>query len=399
MHSDVTHVTGRRCGVAVGTAAASLLSVLAAVPAAAGHHHQRAYTTNCLAPEGLVTGTTWHRHRLARGVTLSEGQRQNGRGFVDMHVLDIDVTNRHLRFAPLARRLAQRTPLTALAAGRTGLVAATNTGYFDFEQGTPLGALVDRKRPWVTSSVKSAVVGFNGAGRVQAGHLALSGSVTANNSKQPLAGLNVVEPRTGLTAYSNRWGTARMYLPRDAVSRYVANGRVTTGTGRFNTAPTGAGYLLVARGRSAADWLSGLRQNQAVAVATALKSDTAKPFTQAYGVGAQLVSKGVAATDLTCRRRYPQPARTAFGFARHGQRLLVAVVSDEPGTRMHGLDSIQTARLMRDLGANEAYLFDGSGSTELLARMPSNPSLLAMRNFPADGAERPMPVGFGIFKR
>jgi hypothetical protein len=55
--------------------------------------------------------------------------------------------------------------------------------------------------------------------------------------------------------------------------------------------------------------------------------------------------------------------------------------------------------LMKDLGAGEAYLFDGSGSTELLARMPSNPSALSLRNYPADGAERAMPVGFGIFSR
>jgi hypothetical protein len=66
---------------------------------------------------------------------------------------------------------------------------------------------------------------------------------------------------------------------------------------------------------------------------------------------------------------------------------------------MHGLDAAQMARLMKDLGAGEAYLFDGSGSTELLARMPSNPSALSLRNYPADGAERAMPVGFGIFSR
>jgi hypothetical protein len=73
-------------------------------------------------------------------------------------------------------------------------------------------------------------------------------------------------------------------------------------------------------------------------------------------------------------------------------------VADNPGTPMHGLDSAQMARLMKDLGAQEAYLFDGSGSTELLARMPSNPGQLSLRTFPADGVERPLPVGFGIFK-
>jgi hypothetical protein len=31
--------------------------------------------------------------------------------------------------------------------------------------------------------------------------------------------------------------------------------------------------------------------------------------------------------------------------------------------------------------------------------MPSTPSALSLRNYPADGAERPMPLGFGIFRK
>jgi hypothetical protein len=80
--------------------------------------------------------------------------------------------------------------------------------------------------------------------------------------------------------------------------------------------------------------------------------------------------------------------------------LILAIVADHPGEDMHGLAANQMARLMADLGAREAYLFDGSGSTEMLARMPST-GRLSLRNWPADGGpenERTMPVGFGIFR-
>src|SRR5437764_9724677 len=132
----------RLTAVAVAATVVSVASVLGAAPASADHHHESSYTTSCPQPESLVAGTTWHGHKLAPGVHLREGQRRDVRGYVDLHVLSVNVTNKHLAFAPLAHRLAQRTPLSQLAAGRSGLVAATNTGFFDFGEGTPLGPLV-----------------------------------------------------------------------------------------------------------------------------------------------------------------------------------------------------------------------------------------------------------------
>ena len=370
--------------------------MLGALPASADHHDYT--TTHCPAPESLVVGTTWHRHRLVPGVTLSEGQRSDRNGYVDLHVLDVDVTNKHLSFAPLVRRIAQRSPLSQLAAGRPSLVAATNTGYFDFDAGTPLGPLVDGAHPWVTSATKQTVVGFGTTGLLQAGELALSGTVGSAGVSRPLNGLNVASPVDGLTAYTSQWGKTRVQLPRGAVSRYVVAGRLKSGAGRFDTAPTAAGYLLVARGSTATSWLSSLHKRAVVAVTTRVSSDTAHPFQLAYAVGSRLVHEGVEGDAFSCRRRYPQPARTAIGFADNGRRLLLLVAADDPGTPLHGLDSAQMARVMHDLGAVEGYLFDGSGSTELLARMPKDRKRLSMRNFPADGVERPMPVGFGIFR-
>jgi len=362
------------------------------------HHPDDGYTTKCPVAENLVQGTTWHNHTLVPGVTLREGRRNDARGYVDMHVLDVAVTNKHLRFAPLVRRLAQRSDLTSLATGKTGLVAATNTGYFDYDAGTPLGPLVDGNQPWVGMTTPAAVVGLSDAGLVQAGHVALAGTVVAGTATQPLAGLNTVRPVNGLTAYSSRWGRTPVFLPHDAVARYVTSGRLATAVGQFDSAPS-SGFLLVARGTAAKTWLTALPARSAVRVSTRLTSDTAQPFAQAYAVGSRLVHKGVAKTGMECRRRYPQPARTAIGFSADGKRLILAVVADHPGAAMHGLDADQTARLMHDLGASEAYMFDGSGSSEMLARMPSKPGALSMRNLPADGVERPMPVGFGIFRR
>jgi hypothetical protein len=44
----------------------------------------------------------------------------------------------------------------------------------------------------------------------------------------------------------------------------------------------------------------------------------------------------------------------------------------------------------------KAWSFDGSGSTELMAKMPGSTSL-SIRNYTADGHERTMPLGLGIY--
>jgi hypothetical protein len=391
-------VSNPRGAVAVAAAAAAMSLLVPGTALADRHPADAGYTTKCPPAEALVQGTAWHTHKLAPGVTLHEGKRKDARGHVDMHVLDVDVMNKHVRFAPLVRRLAQRSPLTSLASERAGLVAATNTGYFDYDAGTPLGPVVGDDQPWVSSATGATVVGLSTAGLVQAGHVALAGSVSTSTTSQPLIGLNTVRPTAGVTAYSSKWGRAPVFVPRDAVTRYVSGGRIARGVGQFDSAPASNGFLLVARGDAATKWLTSLSAGTTVRVNTRMTTSAAEPFAQAYAVGSRLVHDGAAQTGMECRRRYPQPARTAIGFANGGKRLILAVIADDPGTPMHGLDADQTARLMHDLGATEAYMFDGSGSTEMLAKLPKS-SGLSMRNYPADGLERPMPVGLGIFHR
>jgi hypothetical protein len=383
--------------IAAAALAAALALPLATVPAVAGGDPS-GYTSDCPLPESLVSGTAWTTRHLARGLTLREGQHKDSTGYVHMHLLTADVTDTHLAFRPLVRKLAMRSPLSALAAGRTGLLAATNTGFFDFRLGTPLGPVVDKHQPVMLSSHRMGAVGFGTDGRLQAGDVSLAATVTADGGTRRLAGFNTPRPRRdGLTAYTARWGSEPVRMPPDAAARYVKSGAVASATGRYSATPT-TGFLLVARGSASTQWLQSLPRGTSVTLKRKVMTDAPRAFRLAYGVGAQIVQPGgVARTDLTCRKRYPQPARTAIGWSHHGKQLLLLVVEDKPGTDMHGLDSNQTGRVMADLGAKEAYLFDGSGSSEMLARLRSHPDVMSLRTYPADGVERTMPLGFGIF--
>ncbi|HTW19507.1 MAG TPA: phosphodiester glycosidase family protein, partial [Mycobacteriales bacterium] len=159
-------------------------------------------------------------------------------------------------------------------------------------------------------------------------------------------------------------------------------------------------YLLVAKGSKANSWLSKLSSGTKVSVASSVVTDAAKPFVQAYGVGVAVVqTPGVVRSGLSCNSLgTKQPARTEIGFANGGKTMIIAIVADDPAADEHGLDEDQMSELMVQLGATQAYAFDGSGSTELLARVhPSKP--LKLENYPADGQERPMPVGLAILSR
>jgi hypothetical protein len=315
-----------------------------------------------------------------------------------MHVLRVDLARKTVSVRPLLESIAQRSPLSALARHHPRLVAATNTGYFDFSTGAPTDPLIVGGVPLVVSSAHRSVVGLDSAGQVEAAKVWSSSTLTAGSNTYKLVGVNQASPPSGIVLYTSKWGSAPVPGRWATVSRGFVNGAVTASrlSRRGTTVPSG-GSLLVARGQAASQWLSSLPTGTKVSIASVLKTDAPQPFVQAYGVGVQLVATaGVAISGFSCdSSNTSQPARTAIGFANGGRTLVLAVVADRPFTSMHGLDEDQMSKLMAQLGVSQAYAFDGSGSSELLAKT-RGASALILQNHPADGQQRPMPLGLGI---
>src|SRR3954452_1761736 len=138
-------------------AALVTLAVAGAVPgtgvASPGRHGG-----SCPRAESLVPGTTWHHHALAKGVRMDAGVAKDSNGTVNIHVLRVDLTKPRVHVVPLEHKVANRSPLSALAQGRPQLVAATNTGYFDFDTGAPTVPLIVGGRAQVLSSHHQTVV-------------------------------------------------------------------------------------------------------------------------------------------------------------------------------------------------------------------------------------------------
>jgi hypothetical protein len=393
-----------RTGIAAMAAATALCAPTAAH--AVSQPNDATYTTACPPAESLVSGTSWSSQQVVRGVTLREATRDDDFGMVRLHVLRVALATASLSVRPLVTTLARRSNLSLLARHRRGLVAAVNAGYFDFTYGAPTVPLVSGGKALLDSTAPAPVVGISTKRVAQAGPIALRAAVTVGTSRRALSAVNVIDAPPGVTVYTTRWGSARIPLPSDSISRKVVSGAVASAVGTYATVPSG-GSLLVARGRGAQTWLRSLALHRPVTYTnTVAATGVAAPYQVAFGVGAQIVTSGRANTGMSCRVSDPMPARTAIGFARGGATLILVEAEDDPGGLVHGLDNDQMARVMHDVGAYQAYELDGSGSTEMLARVPqasnsvcqrTNVSGLSCRTYPADGEERPMPVGIGIY--
>ena len=369
-----------------------------------GHWPGGGYTSHaCPAPQQLVKDTTWTRHNLAPGVTLSEGTATDKTvygtsGQVNMHVLRIDTTNANLRFAPLVDHFAQRTPLSELAAGNPHLVAATNTGFFDFDEDAPLGPVYANGHPTSIGAVPEPVIGLTASNQIEQGNVSLVGTVTAARKSIAVAGVNYLSSKRGLSIYTSAWGSRAVpFAPRHSNSDLgviVRDGRTVSRAGLHNHAPA-SGELLVASSPGTEAWMRRLPTGTDVVQDLRIRTTTPQPMVQAYSVGSPLVlHAGKVDTSLGCDERDTQAARTAIGYTAGGKQLVIVVVADDPGTALHGLDHKEMSKLLVDLGVAKAWQWDGSGSSEMIARIGGT---LSIRNYCADGQERPMPVGFGIY--
>ena len=392
----------RRARLVVPAAAA--LGLLGVVPglgvAQASSRHPAAHNDGgCPKAESLVPGTTWHKHTLATGLVMSSGSTTDSNGVVSMHVLRINLADQNISLQPLMHSLAERSPLSTLAANRPRLVAATNTGYFDFRTGDPTQPLIANKVPEVMSSAHQAVVGIGTNGLAESGTVWWAALLTAGKHTHAVLSKNELDPPSGLAVYNSKWGSSPVPAHWGDEIRGVVNGVLTSvSQSRWGTALPSNGYLLVGHGQSASNWLSGIPLGTKISLASSVVTSAPKPFVQAYGVGLEVVQKpGVIRTGFGCDSiGTKQPARTEIGLSHGGRMVTIAIVADHRGTSTHGLDENQMSELMVQLGSSQAFAFDGSGSTELLARLGGTQPL-TLENYPADGQERPMPVGLGVF--
>jgi len=320
-------------------------------------------------------------------------------GFLQTHVLDVDLTVDGGRVDLLTpEHVAERDQLSDIAE-RQGAIAGVNGDFFDIgNTGAALGGEITggqlRKGP-VPGRNEVAGIGTDGLG--QLARLFLAGTVTLPAGERPLDGLNQPAIGTGAVgAYTPVWGPASRQTAvggaTDVTEVVVSGGVVTAITPAVTQTPIPEdGFVLVGR-EAGSTALDALAVGDPVAVSYAPRTEDGSDLDVAIGGAQILVRDGVAQPQGD-----PSSApRTAIGFAEDGTRMILLAIDGRGAGGSRGSTLTETARLMVELGAEQALNLDGGGSSTMLARRPGGADA-EVRNVPSDGFERAVPNGLGLF--
>lgn len=330
---------------------------------------------------------------------------------IEALVLRVDLADPNVRAGLLyPGSLAAVRTLSAMA-GAAGAFAGVNGDFFNIgATGAPVGPVVTGgrliKAPQPGRGL-AAGVGLDGVGRVStvalSGYVALPGGGGGRGGRAPLADLNDANPGyppmlapNGIGLFTPAWGSySRAGAVRglgSAVEALIREGRVAAVSHHAGAGPIAAGtYVLLGAGAGARA-LGRLRIGHAVTVHVAQRTSAASPFAFALGGKYRLLRGGVPEGGLP---PFAGAARTAVGFS-NGGRTMFLVATEPTRAGVSGLDLARLARFMRGLGVQDAVNLDDGGSTTMVARLPGRPGLTLL-NRPADGVERRVANGIGLF--
>ncbi|MFD7711415.1 phosphodiester glycosidase family protein [Streptomyces sp. NPDC059786] len=336
---------------------------------------------------------------VAPGIVLTSYGTFGRTGWTRVHVLNAELRDASVGVDLLARKVSEtRTP--SAAAGAQGAVAAVNGDFFDItETNAAIGPEIQHGelRKGTGTATTVATVGADRVARLA--DLLVEGTVTVAGTSRPLAALNSPSvPVDGLAVYTPLWGPGPRTAIRGAgpyTEVVVADGAVTTVGDRLtDTAVPDGGLIVVGRG-AAASRLAAARPGDAVTVGFAPRSDSPAAIRMALGSNAVLVRDGEAVDFPPDEGHDAAKPRTAIGWLDGGHRLLLVAI-DGSANFSAGLGYDATAELLVRLGATEAFMLDGGGSTGMVARRPGD-SAVSVVNTPSDGGERPVPDAVGLF--
>jgi len=373
--------------------------------------HRRVRRVLAAALAGVLVGAPVSAAVAAAGQTVGPGTvltrvRQAGPGGpIEAYVLRVNLADPAVRAGLLYPGVISAVRTVSTMARLQGAFAAVNGDFFNIgASDAPVGPVVTGgqliKAPQPGRAL-AAGVGIDGVGRIST--VRLHGFVELPGGRTALSDLNDANPGyapmlapNGIGLFTSTWGTyaraGAVRGVRSVTEVLVRRGRVASirhhaGAGAI---PAGS-YVLLGAGRGARA-LAGLHVGEDVSVDYRQSTPAPVPFRFAIGGKYRLLRSGAVQSDLPVA---PGAPRTAIGFS-HGGHILYLVVTEGSETGVPGVDLPQLAQFMRDLGVRDAVDLDDGGSATIVVRLPGRAGLTLL-NRPADGSEREVANGVGLF--
>ncbi len=307
-------------------------------------------------------GVSW---RVAPGVSYTRWDQVDARGPIRAHLLTVKRRpGVRIDYAAMSQ-VRQTAPVKDILA-EDAAIAGVNGDFFDIgATGAPLGLGQDRQR----GLVHARDYGWNSAffinrwGKPDIGTLPMVARVrhhpelTITNLNSPFVKAN------GIGAYTRGWGTTAGYRHtagqrRQVRAVHVRDGRVVASRKKLPQGKAVDGLLLIGRGE-------GAEQLQTLEIGTKIRLRRHLEGEPRVAISGNriLVQDGLV-ERLDDQELHP---RTAIGVDSDSGDVLMLVV-DGRQDFSRGATMAELARLMVDLGADEALNLDGGGSSTMVAR-------------------------------
>jgi exopolysaccharide biosynthesis protein len=322
-------------------------------------------------------------------------------------VLDVDLSDPNVRVGVVEAGGTIIDPadetLTSMGA-RTGAVAGINGDYFDINAtGRPTGGVIAGGR-----LLKSPRPGFNANlgvrrdGSMVIGPQTYAGTVADGTATHAITSVNTV---TDVAAGGISHLTPDLGGPTAVASSTLVVGHGDGGTLTVDTVSIGvtsvpklaAGAQALAGAGAGGQWLSANVHPGDTVKLTEQTPDLAEMVSGAT----VLVKDGKAYKDPTgTPPGGAHPSRnpeTAIGLSQDGRHATFVVLDGRAGESVaSGVTPDEATGYLLAHGAYSAILFDGGGSSELVARKPGD-TKLSVTNAPADGHERAVANGLFLY--
>ena len=338
---------------------------------------------------------------LAPGAIYTWYDMSIDRGKEQMHMVEFDPknTNLELKAGTKSGKVYGMQGVSAMAnyADKPGnrVVAAINGDFYDLTghaTGVPNGLFMDEGRI-LASSTGTFAFGLTRDGVSVYGTPVMTKTLTINGAATSLTHINRYRQDNQLVLYTTDYSTStKTTALGDEVILDIVEGEVKSGqTMKLKVAalrpdqgdaPLEQGKVVLSASGTARQALSALQVGDEVSASFAFQAPWDEVQVAIGGQG-PLIKDGVVQTNVGPEGVHP---RTAIGTKADGSIVLFEIDGRAPGFS-EGVETVELAKILHDLGVVQAMNLDGGGSSTFVAKLPGE-TTRKMLNHGSDGGER-----------
>ncbi|GHO46851.1 phosphodiester glycosidase family protein [Ktedonospora formicarum] len=339
---------------------------------------------------------------LAAGVQVSSQTLSTSNGSQHVSLLDLDLSNPNVNLGVVQAndQIFSRSETVSSMANRTQAIAGINGDFFEINTtGAPINMLAINGEMWQSPAPRSqnandlAVLGVDANKNLIIGHEQYNGTINVGTSSHALNAVNryAFARSGGMLLATSRLGAMNVSGYTVALLKPINEARYTVTALETNLgtlAKLSDGQEALIGGGESGQWLqANLQVGSELEISQQITPDN--DLQQAIGGGVQLIRDGEIPSSSELGNTTAANPLTAVGITQDGERAFLAVFDGREVGPDHsqGLTRQEMAGYLLSIGAYQALLFDGGGSSEMVARLPGQESVSVI-NTPSDGRER-----------